>query len=83
MALSEKEVKERAKIQKRMGTHIAKIRESKGINSAELARRCDMERSNLARIEMGRSGLSLYTLHRIARALELSVSELVRQFEEK
>ncbi len=77
----DKENKEKAKILKKLGAHIVKLREAKEISSAEFARRCDMERSNMARIEMGRANLTFYNLILIARALDMSVNELIKDFE--
>lgn len=82
MALK-KEDKEKTKILKRLGDHIVKLRKSQNITSAEFARRCDMERSNIARVEMGRANLTVYNLLRIAKALNIEVSELIKIFDEK
>ena len=83
MALTEKENKEKIKILKRLGDHIVKLKMAKGITSAEFARLCDMDRSNIARIEMGRANLTVYNLLRIAKALDIPVSELIKIFDEK
>lgn len=78
-----KEDKEKTKVLKRLGEHIIKLRQAQNITSAEFARRCDMERSNIARIEMGRANLTVYNLLRIAKALDIPVSELIKIFDEK
>ena len=83
MALKDKENREKAKILKKLSEHIVKLRKEQGITSAEFARRCDMERSNIVRIETGRANLTFYNLLRIAKALKISVSELIKDFDEK
>jgi transcriptional regulator with XRE-family HTH domain len=75
--------KEKERALKKLGDHIVKLRMSKNITSAEFARRCDMERSNIARIEMGRSNTTFYNLLRIAKALDISISELLKDFDER
>lgn len=83
MALKDKENKDKTKILKRLGEHIVNLRKEQNITSAEFARRCDMERSNMSRIEMGRANLTFYNLLRIAKALNIPVSELIKIFDEK
>lgn len=80
MSESEKEKKEKLKLQKRFGEHLRKLRESKGLTPAELARRCFMERSNIARIEMGRMNPSLFILKKLSEALEIEMEELLKGF---
>lgn len=81
MALNDKEDKEKQKILKKLGAHIVMLRKADGITSAEFARRCDMERSNMARIEMGRANLTFYNLLKIARALNIPISEITKHFD--
>ncbi len=78
-----KEDKDKAKVLKKLGDHIVKLRIAKNLTSAEFARRCDMERSNIARIEMGRSNTTFYNLLRVAKALDIPISELLKNFDEK
>lgn len=75
--------KEKERALKKLGDHIVKLRKSKNLTSAEFARRCDMERSNIARVEMGRSNTTFYNLIRIAKALDISINELLKDFDEK
>ncbi len=56
---------------------IKQLRRERGLTVQELAYRCDMERSNVSRIESGRSNPTLRTLCVICRALEISLGELV------
>lgn len=56
---------------------IRELRREKGLTVQELAYRCDMERSNLSRIEAGRSNPTLRTLCVICNALEVTLGDLV------
>lgn len=53
------------------------LRQAKGLALQRLAAECNMEKSNLSRLEAGRTNPTVYTLYKIAVALEVSVSELV------
>lgn len=73
-----KEKKERLKLQKRFGEHLVALRKSKNITPAELARRCEMERSSIARIETGRTNPSLYVLKKLCIGLDIELDELLK-----
>ena len=79
--MTEKEKRERQKLQKNFGEHLRQIRKAKGISAAELAKRCFMEGSNIARIEMGRMNPSLYVLKKLCEGLEIKISELLKDFD--
>ncbi len=53
------------------------VRERQKITVQELAYRCEMERSNVSRIESGRVNITIKTLCLIASALNVSLEELV------
>jgi putative transcriptional regulator len=82
MGLAEKEKQEQARFLEQLGAHISKIRAGKSISVSELARRCFMDKPNLIRIEKGRVNPSIYALKRIANALEISLKELLEDFDE-
>ena len=44
----------------------------------ELAYRCDMERSNLSRIEAGRTNLTIKTMCIICNALNITLRDVIR-----
>lgn len=60
-----------------IGKNIKKIREDKNINQAELAALCNYEKSNMSRIEAGRTNLTIGTLLTIANALDCTILELI------
>lgn len=61
----------------RIGLNIREIREAKNITQQELAYRCDFEKSNLSRIESGKTNITIKNLWKISIALEVSMSELI------
>lgn len=56
---------------------IKKARKSKNITVQELAYRCEMERSNMSRIESGRVNITIKTLTILANALNLNIRDLI------
>ena len=61
-----------------IGKNIKKIRESKKINQAELAALCNYEKSNMSRIESGKTNLTIGTLLTISKALDTTIIELLK-----
>ena len=57
---------------------IKQLRKARKMTVQELAYRCDMERSNMSRIEAGRSNLTIKTLCTICQALDASLNDLTR-----
>jgi len=56
-----------------LGKNIAQIRKEKSVKQTELAYMCDMEKSNLIRIEKGRTNPTTLTLRKLSKALKISV----------
>ncbi len=52
-------------------------RKAKKLTVQELAYRCDMERSNMSRIEAGRTNVTIKTLNLIATALGINLRDLI------
>lgn len=61
----------------KLGKRIRKLRLANKMTLAQLAAHCDFEKSNMARIEQGNTNPTYKTLHKISKALSISVSELV------
>ena len=57
---------------------IRELRKEKKLTVQELAYRCDMERSNLSRIEAGRTNLTIRTICIICNALEVGLRDVIR-----
>lgn len=62
---------------KRLGKHIAKLREDAGLSQTELALRCDKDRQSLNRLEKGRINPSAYYLKQLADELNIPVKDLL------
>ncbi|MCH4007426.1 MAG: helix-turn-helix domain-containing protein [Eubacterium sp.] len=54
--------------------HMVEVRNRRGISQRELARRCSMPQSSVARIETFRTLPNLVTLIRILQALDLTIT---------
>lgn len=54
------------------------LRKERRLTVQELAYRCDMERSNLSRIEAGRTNLTVKTLCIICNALGIKLRDVIR-----
>ncbi|MBB4035791.1 transcriptional regulator with XRE-family HTH domain [Dysgonomonas hofstadii] len=61
-----------------IGQNIKRIREEKNITQAELAARCNYEKSNMSRIESGRTNLTIGTLLNIAESLDTTIINLIK-----
>ena len=62
-----------------IGLRIQQIRRSKGITQMELSYRCEMERSNMRRIEAGGTNPTILTLRKIASALGVEIDEFLKE----
>ncbi|MBQ4280134.1 MAG: helix-turn-helix transcriptional regulator [Rikenellaceae bacterium] len=60
-----------------IGERIRSVRMQKNMNQQDLAARCNFEKSNMSRIEAGRTNLTVRSLDRIARALDVKIRDLV------
>ena len=63
-------------LQKIIGERIRLLREEKGLSQQVLASMCDFEKSNMSRLEAGNTNPTIYTLHKISTALDISLIEL-------
>lgn len=61
-----------------LSRRIRELRRERGYTVQELAYRCDMERSNLSRLEAGRANPTLRTLCALCNALDVPLGELLR-----
>ena len=58
-----------------VGKKIKECREKIGISQQELADRCNFEKSNVSRIEAGRTNLTLKSLLLISKALNIPLKK--------
>jgi len=70
---------EKSQLLKSVGKKIQEIRNNKGLTQVELVGKIDgeIDTTNISRIEAGRTNPTLFTLYRIAEALEVKLSDLV------
>ncbi|MDN4012001.1 helix-turn-helix transcriptional regulator [Chryseobacterium gambrini] len=70
---------EKSELLKSVGKKIQEIRNNKGLTQVELVGKIEgeIDTTNISRIEAGRTNPTLFTLYRIAEALEVKLSDLV------
>lgn len=68
-------------ILKSVGKKIKSIRLKKGLRQNEVAYRCNFDKSSYNNIEAGKRNITIFTLYKIAKALEVSVESLLVQEE--
>ncbi|KJD33980.1 transcriptional regulator [Tamlana nanhaiensis] len=63
----------------KIGAKIKEIRLSKGLSQVELVARMEIstDPNNISRLEAGRSNLTMFTLYRISKALEVPMKDLI------
>lgn len=68
---------EKSEILKAVGKKIKELREAKGLSQVDLVGKIEgnIDTTNISRIESGRTNPTLYTLYRIATALEVDIKE--------
>jgi transcriptional regulator with XRE-family HTH domain len=62
------------------GNHVRELRESKGLSQEALADLGEIHRTYLGGIERGERNPTLLSLLKLARALEISLTELLKGF---
>lgn len=74
------QVMDKQELLKSVGKRIQDIRVSKGLTQVDLVGKIDgdIDTTNISRIESGRTNPTIYTLHRIAVALDVKLEELVK-----
>ena len=70
---------EKSEILRIVGKRIKEVRESKGLSQVELVGKMqgEIDPTNISRIESGRTNPTVYTLFRIAEALEVNPKDLL------
>ena len=64
-------------IQKAFGLRVQQLRKETGMSQEKFALSIDMDRTYLASVEAGRRNISLCNIEKIAKGLNLTVSELL------
>jgi transcriptional regulator with XRE-family HTH domain len=63
---------------KKLGANIKRLREIKNLSLRELSYACDIDNSKISKIEKGQINITFTTILQLAKALEISPSELLR-----
>mgnify|MGYP003608307195 FL=1 len=71
---------DKAEILKSIGKKIRKVRLEKGLTQLDLVGRMhgDIDVTSISRIEAGRTNPTIFTLYRLADALEVSILDLLK-----
>lgn len=67
-----------AKISKKLGNNLKKIRLEKGMSQGDICRASGMDRGYISRVEGGQKNPTISNLEKIAKALKISPDELIR-----
>jgi len=62
----------------KLGKNLKRIRTEKGISQGDIARALDVGRSFITNIENGKTNPTLATISKLAKALGVSVGELLK-----
>lgn len=66
-----------------LGEHIRKLRHQKGFSQEDLAEVADIHRNFLGEIERGKKGVTLETLFRLSRALDVTPESIISAIYER
>ena len=61
----------------KLGARLSQIRKIKGLSQQELAALIEYEKSHMSRLERGGTNPTYLTLMKVAKALDISISELL------
>lgn len=70
--------KDYTRLKKQFGENLQKIRIGKGLSLREVAQNCDLDDSNISKMEHGRFNVQISTLYELAKGLELHPSDLLK-----
>ena len=63
---------------KKLGQNIRRIRLAKGMTQGDLCRKLEVDRGYMSNVESGKKNPTLSTIERIAKALDVSIEELMK-----
>ncbi len=63
---------------KKLGDNIKRIRLAKDMTQGDLCRKLEVDRAYMSNIENGKKNPTLSTIERIAKALVVSIEELIK-----
>lgn len=62
-------------IKEKVGKRIRELRNAKGLSQEKFSFECELDRTYIASIEQGKRNVSIVNIEKIAKALDLSVTE--------
>lgn len=62
----------------KIGVRIKTLRKKRGMTQQELAFLCNFEKSNMSRIEKGKTNPTILTLQKISKALKVPIEDLIK-----
>lgn len=68
---------EKSEILVGIGSRIRELREQKGVSQQDLAAACNFEKSNMSRLESGKTNFTIGSLLKISKALQVKLKDLV------
>lgn len=60
----------------KFGRRLQELRIMKGLTQEELAEKCDLDRTTIAKIENGDNTTNIYTLYLLCEALQLKMKDI-------
>jgi transcriptional regulator with XRE-family HTH domain len=66
-------------LQVQFGENVRKYRKIIGLSQEELAHSCDLDRTYIGGVERGERNIILLNIHRLANALHIDPSELIKR----
>ncbi len=63
---------------KKLGSNMKRIRLEKGMSQGDICRRLGVDRSYISNVESGKKNPTLLTITKLAKALGVSVGELLK-----
>jgi len=69
--------KDHSNLKQEFGAHLKKVREDNGFTLLELDYRCDLNESNISKIENGKFDIRLSTIFELAKGLGVEPKELL------
>ncbi len=63
---------------KKLGNNIRRIRKEKGLLQSDLCKKLELDRAYMSKVESGQKNITLATIERIAKALEVSMQDLIK-----
>ena len=65
-----------ARFLSRLGARIKEMRSKKGYSQTYLVNHCNFEKASMSRIESGKTNITVLTLKKISKALEVEMTDL-------